>query len=280
MAKAAKSTTINPYGFQEDEGRDPRDERVLPRAFGSGKVSGDPRNLRRPSPVADGIVWGSIYWCYGEPPRELRLAHGVVDPPCSGWSTAFMLEASPEAKTVTLFHPGTMRSWSVPRDCYEMRSFQGRFEGFPLDRFKDNLPRLYAEYRRRGDASAAFEVCARVIEAIGAKVPTEAEMGDLKPLERGPVAVSHAPVAPKAEKVDKPFKPVKKDGRRGEVLQFFLDRKMHGSIDEAMKQFKITRSNLLSQLFLLRKEHGIGYAVSGDQASIQLPVGVSDPFAG
>jgi hypothetical protein len=35
---------------------------------------------------------------------------------------------------------------------------------------------------------------------------------------------------------------------------------------------------LLSQMFMLRKDHNIGYAVDGDSATIQLPEGCVDPF--
>ena len=42
----------------------------------------------------------------------------------------------------------------------------------------------------------------------------------------------------------------------------------------------MTRSNALSYLYMLQKDHGIGYELVGDIASINLPNGCTNPFKG
>jgi len=46
-----------------------------------------------------------------------------------------------------------------------------------------------------------------------------------------------------------------------------------------MAEIEVSRKNLLSQLFLLQKDHGIGYTVTGDAVEVHLPEGCDDPFA-
>jgi hypothetical protein len=231
---------------------------------------------RPPFHVADGIEWGQLYFAGAG--YKAPLPVGIPEPPNTGWSTAFVL--AEDERHVTVFHLWSMQSWRVARACYEMSSFQsvGYETEFPTARFTDALPRYYAEHRRRGDGAKDYATAARIMEALGIKVPTDDELGDVPALERPLAVVQHAP-KPLPKAADKPFKPVKRDGRRGEVLQFFLDGGGSASVSAATTKFSITRSNLLSQLFLLRKEHGIGYGVNGDVASVQLPEGVTEPFA-
>ena len=45
-----------------------------------------------------------------------------------------------------------------------------------------------------------------------------------------------------------------------------------------MAEFSITRSNVLSQLFLLTKDNGIGYELKGDTAVVIMPPGCESPW--
>lgn len=73
---------------------------------------------------------------------------------------------------------------------------------------------------------------------------------------------------PAADKVIKPLKP----GKRMEAYKFFAAPE-GASVTRAMEHFKTTRSNVLSMLFLLNKEHGLGYRLSGDTATLEVPEG-------
>ena len=69
---------------------------------------------------------------------------------------------------------------------------------------------------------------------------------------------------------------MKRSSKRGKILEFFMPNAR--SIREAMAEFGHTRSNVLSHLFMLQKDHGVGYTLVGDAATVALPPGCTDPF--
>ena len=77
--------------------------------------------------------------------------------------------------------------------------------------------------------------------------------------------------------VGKSTKPVKRSGKRGKFLQWFLEGEGSRSVREAMAEFGMSRSNALSYLYMLQKDHGIGYELVGDIATIKLPA-CESPF--
>jgi hypothetical protein len=234
--------------------------------------------IRPPFHVADGITWGQLF--FGGAGYKAVRQVAIQEPPTMGWGTAFVLDTG-DPRRVRVFHLWSMLSWVVPRDAYEVFTFQNipAHAEFPRENFVNSLPRYYAEHRRRVTPGADFATCIKIMEALGVRVPTDEELGEVSPIPiPAKAVVEHKPAPAKRADGSGAFRPVKRDGRRGEVLAFFLDKGGTGSIDEAMKQFSITRSNLLSQLFLLRREHGVGYSVSGDSASVQLPEGIEEPF--
>lgn len=229
---------------------------------------------RSPVPVAEGVTWGQMF--FGGP------GSGVGEPPCNGWSTAFVLDDG--GTTVQIFHLWSLSSYRVDRLCGEMLSYQAAIAmadldgSFPVARFREKFPQYYAEHKRRGEQGVDYETCEKLMGLLDIPVPTSDRYGDFPAVVRETTA-GKAPTTPKPspEKTSTGFTKVKRDGRRGEVLAFFLDG--NNSAAAATAKFGITRSNLLSQLFLLNKNHGVGYHVKGDHVSVELPEGVEDPFA-
>jgi hypothetical protein len=227
---------------------------------------------RPPVFVAEGVTWGQMF--FGAQGAD------ISEPPCNGWGTAFVLDDG--GPTVRIFHLWSMSSWQVRRDCGEMLSYQGAYYGggggmdFPLGRFREKFPQYYAEFRRRGETACDYDTCVKLMGMLDIPVPTSDRYGDFPAVVREQPAGKSAAV-PKPEKAATGFVKVKREGRKGEVLAFFLDG--GSSAAAAIARFGITRSNLLSQLFLLNKNHGIGYHVKGDLISVELPEGVEDPFA-
>lgn len=277
----ARAAAVDPL---DEVRKDPRDAISVPAGFGTSLGLQGPRP---PDEVAEGsgVFYARIYWVYGGSPQGSPSSE-VDDPPCSGWSTCFLIDRDPRAPRVQLYHPTTMKSWFVSRGSYEMRSVQAHAEVF--SRYRETLQASmrarWAEHKRRGWSDSDYATAELVMQTIGAAVPGESEWELLAPAakpgpagqkEAEPRPVAGKPPAPKAE--GSAFKPVKRTGRKGEVLAYFVDGGR--SSKEAEAKFGITRSNLLSQLFLLRKDHGIGYTASGDEVSVQLPEGVTDPFA-
>jgi len=70
----------------------------------------------------------------------------------------------------------------------------------------------------------------------------------------------------------------KVSSKRGKFLKWFLDNDNSRSIREVMAEFTMTRSNALSYLYMLQKDHGIGYVLVGDIATVELPGNCTDPF--
>lgn len=214
--------------------------------------------------VREGIYYGEVYFVIGKP-SETSKNNEVSAPPWGGNGRTLIIDKG--GKTVTLFCHTALESFQVTRRSYEYLGI--RPDKAPFDEEKC-VRGMYAawDYAGKYGWQKDFDTAAMVLRALGREVPIR--------------------IAPEGAEPDKPsggsaaddvlglIKPVKRDGRRGQVLNFFL--KEPRSIREAMAEFGVTRSNVLSQLYLLNKEHGIGYALVGDAARITLPAGCEDPF--
>lgn len=236
--------------------------------------------------VVEGLYFGAIYWIAGDMPSSSRQRNEVKSPPNSGWSHCFVVDKG--GKMVTLFCPYTLEGFQVSRQAHEYNgmtmdkaykphaTIPGRMveDGWrPWDNKRhdlllDMILKAWDMAGRLSLPSKDYDTAAMVIAMLGGEVP-------LRTIPEGA-----EPDKPRGGKeVDTVLgllKPVKRKGRRGEVLAFFLPGAR--SIREAMAEFGVTRSNLLSQLYLLNKDHGIGYTLTGDAATITLPAGCTDPF--
>lgn len=236
--------------------------------------------------VAEGLFFGRIYWVMGDMPSTSRQRNDVKSPPNAGWSHAFLIDKG--GKMVTLFCPYTLEGFQVTRNCSEIGSMQmdERYVPSPVNPMlnvvdgwqewtPDRHARLLAMILKAWDMAGRlslpnkdYDTAALVISMMGGNVP-------LRVLAEG--AEPDKPRGGKEADVLGLLKPVKKDSKRGLVLQFFLPQPR--SIREAMAEFGYSRSNVLSHLFILQKDHGIGYTLTGDAATITLPPGCTDPFA-
>lgn len=244
--------------------------------------------MRAPVEFAEGLALGQLYWLYGSAPQGQPPVH-VMDPPCSGWGTVIVMDQAAASRRV--FHSSTLKSWVLPNHCYEMLSLQAVSAGACHPgwqeelraRLVDRLRSTYAAHKLRGWSDSDYETTERVLRMLGSSAPAEDEWQRLSPASRRSDSAVTAVAAKRTEPERKTqpaaaFKPVKRAGRKGEVLAFFVEKGLTASRAEAMAKFGITSSNLLSQLFLLRKDHGIDYKASGDSIVLTLPGGVADPF--
>lgn len=237
--------------------------------------------------VAEGLFFGKIYWVSGDLPSTSRQRNNVKSPPNSGWSHAFLIDKG--GKLVTLFCPYTLEGFQVTRNCMELGSMSMDLKYRPSDKNPMvNVEDGYQEWTsKRHDQlvgiilnnwamagrlslpSKDFDTAAVVLQLMGAEVP-------LRVVPEG--AEPDKPRGGKEADVLGLLKPVKRESKRGLVLAFFLPQPR--SIREAMAEFGYSRSNVLSHLFILQKDHGIGYELVGDAATIKLPAGCTDPFGG
>lgn len=213
--------------------------------------------------VGDGIEFRRIFWTNGPSPgADQRRAQAVTDPPCSGWSSAFIIRGE---KRSTLFCPYSFNSYLVPNNCAEL--VQSVDTEFDAAWHQKNFPGKWKECQAFG-FSRDYDTAALILRRLGWPVPeTVLRGGEVDDRKKGGKEVSA-----------KLEKQVKLKGKRGQFLLWFLEGGCSRSVREAMAEFGMTRSNALSYLFMIQKDHGIGYTLVGDMAHIKLPEGVTNPF--
>lgn len=210
--------------------------------------------------VKEKLGWVKIYWVIGNMPSHSRNRNEVKDPPNAGWSSCFVLPAG--GKRVRLFCPYTFNGYTVTKDSMEYASLEQPRDRMRRTWMREHLHRQWAKFEEFG-FQRDYDTAARVMREMKWEVPVRVE----------PVVDLSAPEVKKRGKDAAPklIKPVPRNGRRGEVLSWFMDSFEPRSIREAMAEFDTTRSNILTVLFQLNKEHGLGYRLAGDAAEIELP---------
>lgn len=215
--------------------------------------------------VGDGLDWTHVFWISGSAPKDAEHRNEILDPPCNGWQHAFMMRG--EKRTV-IFCPYSMQSHQVTNQSLEVLGAKEPAK-FRRDFVVDLMLSKWAEHQRLG-MSADYDTAAMVLKKLGAEVPTIiiTKDGTEDTRSRGGKSAE-----------DRLLKPVKRDGKRGVFLAWFQEGGNTRSVREAMAHFDMTRSNVLSYLHQLNKDHGLGYDLVGDAATIILPDGCEDPFA-
>lgn len=206
--------------------------------------------------VAEGLNWLHVPWTDGVAPKG-RLRNSVKNPPCNGWQHAFVFAGE---KRATIVCPYSLRAFDVASDCDELTRAVEPKQGFREDVVVGIMQRNWAEHQARGWQSD-YDQVAQVFTALGREVPEQVQKGGETDMKR------------KGGKPAEPFltKPVKTNGKRGKFLKWFADNDWQGSVRTAMAEFDMTRSNALSYLHILWRDHGIGYELVGDTVTVELP---------
>lgn len=63
---------------------------------------------------------------------------------------------------------------------------------------------------------------------------------------------------------------------QGRIISFVMD--ISDDINDVMREFKLKRQDVMSNLNVVSKNSGIGYNVTGDTINVTLPTGCVDPF--
>ncbi|MEE8608970.1 MAG: hypothetical protein V3S55_15305 [Nitrospiraceae bacterium] len=215
--------------------------------------------------VAEGLEWRRIYWISGTLPKHAEFRNAVKDPPCLGWQHAFVM---PGEKHSTIFCPYTLTAFSVYAGCSELVNMDNVPPAeFRLDFIRELLERNWTQFQGFG-YQRDYDTCALVMRRLGLEVPAQILTGGEEDTRKKG--------GKEVETMLK--KPVKASSKRGKFLQWFLDGDCTRSVREAMAEFSMTRSNALSYLYMIQKDHGIGYTLVGDNATITLPEGCENPF--
>jgi hypothetical protein len=209
------------------------------------------------------------YFVNGQQPGHWRHRFAVNTPPTAGYGHVVLLRGE---KRSTLLCPYSLQSYQVPNSCGEVGLAK------PVEVTNERLAALVTQ----GWTDAAqlglqrdFAVAAMVLTQLGAEVPTTIEAS---PSSFSRVQESGEPKVQGGKPVvTENLRPVKPGSKRGEVAKFFMADKPQ-SLHEAMARLGLTRSGVLSHLFCLSRDHGIGYSLAGDCATLIIPEGF-DLFA-
>jgi hypothetical protein len=203
------------------------------------------------------------YFLQGPAPKGTRHPYGLDDPPVNGWGHVVKIHGE---KRSTLLCPFSLRSYQVGNHFAEVA---GAFDVPDYDMLK--LGRLIAKNWEEAAAMGLqrdYAVAALVLGELGIPVPrvTQPTAQDGEAKVQGGKPIVHANL-----------RPVRPDSKRGEVASFFVQERPQ-SIHEAMAKLGLTRSGVLSHLFCLSRDHGVGYVLANDCANLLVPEGF-DLFA-
>jgi hypothetical protein len=215
-------------------------------------------------PLPDKVSWAKIYWVRGALPRGSMYSPDVSDPPCSGWQHAFILHGE---KRSTIFCPHTFMGFTVRNTASELTASIDRSASFNEKAILDTMDRNWKAFQGYG-WQRDYDTAALILRKFKVPVPDQiARGGEEDTKTRGGKPAG-----------DELLKLVKPNSKRGKFLSYFMKGGGSRSIRECMAEFSITRSNALSYLHLIHKDHGIGYELIGDSANLLFPDGVTDPF--
>jgi len=209
----------------------------------------------------------------------------IKDPPNTGWSRALVIwpeDNQPEttskrkkqaAKRVTVFCPYTLSAYQVRFTAREVAN-QKAYPLTPklIDSLAAIIDKNWKMYTNFG-FHKAYDVAALVLTRLGKPVPSYMSP-KLENLEYNETSVPNRHGKPVADTL---LRPVKSSSKRGQVCAFFMADGT-GSLREAMAKFDMSRSGVLTHLHGLHKDHGLGYVLQGDMATLMLPAGCTDPM--
>lgn len=214
--------------------------------------------------LTDDIGWGRIYFARGDKSPGARV-NEVVDPPYPGYGHVIVMD---QEKSCTIFCPFTFTTYNVSHRSMEYASLRQGLKTPEATQIAHHIQSKWAEWTKLG-SRVDFGMAAVVLRKLGFEAPA--------------VVVDFDPTEPPPQRKGKALgeelkKPVKRKSKRGKVLAWFLaDGGGPKAIQACMAEFGISRSNALSYLFMLNKDHGIGYVLGGNTATVIIPGNV-DPF--
>jgi len=224
--------------------------------------------------LPEGISFQHVYYSPGaNTSKQDNRRYSVNHAPTTGWSMGWIIQGEgKKAKHVTLLCPYSLEAFSVPQTAGEIEDIPRNEEyTFTVDAYE----RIIKMMRKQWAAFQGFgyqkdyDTVAFLLRKLGEEVPEQVlRGGEADTRTRGGKETGEALK-----------KPVKKASKRGKFLEWFLGGEGNArSVRETMAEFGMTRSNALSYLYMIQKDHGIGYVLQGDIATVTLPDGCTNPF--
>lgn len=225
--------------------------------------------------IKDNFGWARVYWARGDLESKSARINEVQNPPTIGWSHVIIID---NPKQCTIFCPFTFQSYQVSKRSAEYASLRTPEQRLNMAALTTHLLKKWAVWVHLG-MRRDFSMAAIILKAFGVEPPVAELSAGLEYDDFGDLIEPAIESNRKGKQSEETLKkPVKRTSKRGEVLAWFLeDGGGPKSIHAAMAVFKTTRSNILSHLFILQKDHGIGYSLASNTATVFVP-GKVDPF--
>jgi len=204
------------------------------------------------------VQFAQVYFVRGEMPSSQRTRFEVKDPPTAGWGHVAII---PGPKRSTLLSPFSLEAWQVSNTCDELKS--AKYVDVAPERLAHFINEAWEQCVRLG-FQRDFGVAAMILFELG-----QPQFLPPPPSERHGEEDKTRGGKPVAEDSLKPCNP---DSKRAAVARFFMVEEPQ-SLHEAMAKLGLTRSGVLSHLFTLNKDHGVGYELVRDCARLIVPEG-------
>ena len=209
------------------------------------------------------VEFRRVWYLNGPPPKYgiwTRPRFAVKSPPTNGWSIAAVLRGESRS---TIFCPYSLRAFDVPNYCDELLRSMEAPTASPA-KMAGLITGQWEMWQRHG-YQVDYDVAALVLTRLGFPVPTRT----VDPADEG--------IQQGGKDYDEDrLRVIRRDSKRGQVVASFMTPEPT-SVREVMARLGMTRSNVLSHLFCAQRDNGVGYALVGDCALIELPEGW-DPF--
>lgn len=210
-----------------------------------------------------------IYYLRGTQPKHWTNRYRIKDPPTAGYQRALLHYV--KGRCVVLC-PYTLESWNVPDDAGEL----SQAESLEVDAafwtkwLQDRWRELYAR-----DAQRDYHVVAMFLDLLGAKAPNlrdvKKQRSQFSARPRRKADGEGKQKSKGKETITAKLRAIKPTGRRADVARFFLEE---ASVPAAMAKLGMTRSGVLSHLYCINRDHGLGYELlDGDAARLVVPKG-------
>ncbi|XAQ48645.1 hypothetical protein [Xanthomonas phage vB_XeuM-YB23] len=210
------------------------------------------------------IVFAKVYFVRGGAPNFWKRRYEITDPPTSGFAHVVVIKGE---KRSTILCPHSLEAFQVSNQCGELQTAE-RFDVEP-SKIAHHIERAWETCVKLG-FQKDYGVAAMVLTEMGFPVPKF-----LPP----PPDPSKSDDSKRGGKpiVEDSLRPCRPESKRGQVAAFFLHDEPQ-SLHEAMARLGLSRSGVLSHLFTLNRDHGVGYELVNDCARLLVPEGF-DLFA-
>ena len=214
--------------------------------------------------LPNNIVFARVYFVRGGAPNFWKRRFEVTDPPTSGYAHVVVIKGE---KRSTILCPHSLEAFQVSNQCGELQTAE-RFDTEPskIAHYIEKAWELAVKLGFQKDYGVAAMVLTEMGFPVPKFIPPPPDPSKGEDGKRGGKPI-----------VTEALRPCRPTSKRGEVAAFFMQDEPQ-SLHEAMARLGLTRSGVLSHLFTLNRDHGVGYELVSDCARLLVPEGF-DLFA-